>query len=103
MIGDIIRNRIGFDGLLMSDDLGMSALAGSFADRAAGVIAAGCDVALHCSGDMAEMEQVAAAVPDLTGAARDRLDRAMATLAGVTDVLDYGAAIEKRDALLALA
>ena len=50
VIRDIIRERIGFDGWLMSDDLGMEALQGDFASRAAGVVAAGCDVALHCSG-----------------------------------------------------
>ena len=58
----------------MSDDLGMHALQGSFADRAAGAIAAGCDVALHCSGDMAEMEACAGAVSQISAVARDRLD-----------------------------
>src|SRR6185369_483921 len=62
VIRDIIRGRIGFDGLLMSDDLGMHALQGSFTDRTAGVLAAGCDIALHCSGDMDEMIAVAGAV-----------------------------------------
>src|SRR5947209_18346856 len=55
VIGEIIRGRIGFDGWLMSDDIGMEALSGSFGSRAAGVVAAGCDVALHCSGNMDEM------------------------------------------------
>jgi beta-N-acetylhexosaminidase len=55
VIGDIIRDRIGFDGWLISDDLGMKALTGGFDERSRGVLAAGCDVALHCSGDMAEM------------------------------------------------
>src|SRR3546814_13690431 len=55
VINDIIRRRIGFDGLLMSDDLGMHALKGSFAERAQGVLDAGCDIVLHCSGDLAEM------------------------------------------------
>jgi beta-N-acetylhexosaminidase len=52
VIRDIIRERIGFDGFLMSDDIGMEALKGDFGSRAAGVVAAGCDAALHCSGDM---------------------------------------------------
>lgn len=83
VIGGIIRGRIGFDGLLMSDDLGMHALSGGFDDRAAGVLAAGCDIALHCSGDMAEMEAIAGAVGPIEDEARTRLDRAMATVAGV--------------------
>ena len=66
VIGDIIRGRIGFDGWLMSDDIGMEALAGDFGSRAAGVVAAGCDVALHCSGKMDEMVAVAGAVPAMT-------------------------------------
>jgi beta-N-acetylhexosaminidase len=102
VIGEVIRGRIGFTGLLMSDDLGMSALSGGFGERAAGVIAAGCDIALHCSGDMAEMEAVAGALGAITAEARARLDRAIATVAGVAvsgDFADYAA---KRDALLAL-
>ncbi|HWU00592.1 MAG TPA: beta-N-acetylhexosaminidase, partial [Terriglobales bacterium] len=60
VIGDVIRGEIGFDGLLLTDDLSMKALKGSFTERAAGSLAAGCDVVLHCNGDMAEMRQVAA-------------------------------------------
>ncbi|SFR77947.1 beta-N-acetylhexosaminidase [Sphingomonas jatrophae] len=102
VIGDVIRGRIGFDGLLMSDDLGMNALSGGFGDRAAGVLAAGCDVALHCSGDMAEMEAVAGAVGTIPADARRRLDAAMATIAAAPRA-DYAEAIAQRDALLALA
>src|SRR3954468_5802203 len=80
IIGEIIRGRIGFDGLLMSDDLGMEALAGDFSSRAAGVVAAGCDLALHCSGKMEEMEAVASAVPSMSPESHDRLSRAMATV-----------------------
>jgi beta-N-acetylhexosaminidase len=103
VIGQIIRERIGFDGLLMSDDLGMNALAGSFAERAAGVLAAGCDIALHCSGAMAEMEAVAGAVGAIGAAARARLDRAMASVAAPGDAAAFAALVEKRDALLAYA
>jgi len=103
VIGEIVRGRIGFDGLLMSDDLGMHALKGDFGQRAAGVIAAGCDVALHCSGDMAEMQACAAAVGDLSAEAQRRLDAAMATVAGDPDTLGFAELIEKRDALLAYA
>ncbi len=101
VIGEIIRGRIGFDGLLMSDDLGMHALTGDFGERAAGVLRAGCDIALHCSGDMAEMEAIAGAVGPIGDAAKARLDRAMATVAGSvrTDGLDD--LIARRDALMA--
>src|SRR5689334_22249932 len=78
VIGDIIRGRIGFDGFLMSDDLGMEALQGDFGERAAGVIAAGCDAALHCSGKMDEMIAVAKAAPEMTAEGEARLARAMA-------------------------
>lgn len=83
IIAGIIRGRIGFDGLLMSDDLGMKALAhqpgaNSMGARAAGVVAAGCDIALHCSGDLAEMEEVADALDEIGDAAMKRLDAAMA-------------------------
>ena len=66
VIGDIIRKRIGFAGLLMSDDLGMKALNGSFEELAAGCLAAGCDVALHCSGVLSEMEQIAVGATPLS-------------------------------------
>jgi beta-N-acetylhexosaminidase len=75
---DIIRGEIGFDGLLMSDDLSMKALSGSLADRAAAVIAAGSDIALHCNGELGEMQQVAASVPVLAGKALDRFRAAIA-------------------------
>ena len=85
VIGDLIRRDFGFAGLLMSDDLGMKALAtgsndvaADFGRRAASALAAGCDIALHCSGDLLEMQGVAAAVPALSPLARIRLDRAMA-------------------------
>jgi len=103
VIGEIIRGRIGFDGLLMSDDLGMHALSGDFGERAAGVLSAGCDVALHCSGDFAEMEACVAAVGEIGGQARTRLDRAMSTIAGTADSADFEQLVAKRDALLAYA
>jgi beta-N-acetylhexosaminidase len=103
VIGDIIRGRIGFDGWLMSDDLGMEALSGDFGTRAAGVVAAGCDVALHCSGKMEEMVAVAAAVPAMGADGEARLARAMATLLVEDDGADFAESVAKRDALLALA
>ncbi len=102
VIGEVIRQRIGFNGLLMTDDLGMHALSGDFGARAAGAIAAGCDIALHCSGDMAEMEAIAGAAPALTAEGEARLARAMAVTLNEADDLDYAQAVAKRDALLAL-
>ncbi|MFN4025563.1 MAG: beta-N-acetylhexosaminidase [Hyphomonas sp.] len=79
MIQEIIRGRIGFDGLLMSDDLGMKALGGTLTERAEAAIAAGCDMLLHCSGFLkdsaeilAEMTEVAGAAPRLSGKAEAR-------------------------------
>ena len=83
MIQDVIRGRIGFDGLLMTDDLGMKALGGTLTERADASIAAGCDVLLHCSGFLknpdeilAEMTEVATAAPHLAAKAEDRADNA---------------------------
>jgi beta-N-acetylhexosaminidase len=78
VIGEIIRREIGFDGLLVSDDLNMQALSGTLAERARAVLAAGCDLALHCSGVFDEMAAVAEAVPAISVAANVRLCRAEA-------------------------
>jgi beta-N-acetylhexosaminidase len=102
VIREIIRGRIGFDGWLISDDLGMEALRGDVGLRAGSVVAAGCDVALHCSGIMDEMERVAMAVPEMTPKGEERLARAMATVRE-DDGPDFAEAAAKRDALLALA
>ncbi|MDB5697648.1 MAG: beta-N-acetylhexosaminidase, partial [Alphaproteobacteria bacterium] len=101
--GEIIRGRIGFEGFLMSDDLGMHALKGDFADRAHDVVAAGCDAALHCSGDMAEMLAVASGLGTMSEASAERLSHAMATIAGTAPRGSYEEAAAKRDALLAYA
>lgn len=71
----LIREEIGFDGLLLSDDLSMKALTGSFSDRTWQALDAGCDVVLHCNGDMAEMEAIAEAASPLTDKAIERLQR----------------------------
>lgn len=97
---EVIRGEIGFDGLLMSDDLSMKALAGSLRERAEAVIAAGSDVALHCNGDLAEMQQAAAGVPALNGRALERFVQAI----GVTerrDTFDIAAAEADLAAVLA--
>ena len=80
VVEEIIRGHIGFDGLLMSDDLSMKALSGDFGERARAVFAAGVDLALHCNGDWAETEPVAMAAPELAGASLKRAERAMALL-----------------------
>jgi beta-N-acetylhexosaminidase len=78
----LIRGRIGFDGLLMTDDLSMKALAGPFGARAHAAIAAGCDMLLHCNGEAGEAAAVAEAAPELAGAALARADRALAARGG---------------------
>ena len=80
IMSKVIRGRIGFDGLVMSDDLSMRALAGSIAERAEAVIAAGSDLVLHCNGDLAEMEAIADVVPGLRGEARRRHEAAFAQM-----------------------
>lgn len=73
----VIRQDIGFDGLLMTDDLSMQALSGTVAMRATSAINAGCDIILHCNGDASEMETVAKAAGDMTDAATTRANRAL--------------------------
>lgn len=98
---EIIRGHIGFDGLLMSDDLSMKALAGPMRERAESVIAAGSDLALHCNGDAAEMTEVAAAVPELEGAALRRFERAIRVTQAV-EPFDVAAAEACLSRILAL-
>ena len=75
---DVIRSDIGFQGLLMTDDLNMQALSGTLADRTARSLAAGCDIALHCKGDLAEMQSVAAAAGPMRADTQARAGRAIA-------------------------
>ncbi|MHA6323884.1 glycoside hydrolase family 3 N-terminal domain-containing protein [Roseivivax sp. CAU 1753] len=94
----LIRDEIGFGGLLMTDDISMEALSGTVADRAAAAIAAGCDVILHCNGEMAEMQALMDAVGDMTPEA---YVRAVAALTARTDPgeVDIGALQAKLEAL----
>jgi beta-N-acetylhexosaminidase len=103
VIGDIIRGRIGFEGWLMSDDLGMKALAGDFGTRAQAALDAGCDVALHCSGDMAEMVAIASSLGEISPDSLARRQRAMATIHSEVSPLAYEDLAAKRDALLSYA
>ena len=77
VIETIIRGKIGFDGLLMGDDVSMQALKGPIAERAKTSLAAGCDVVLHCNGQFDEMLALAAVVPELTGKALQRAEKAL--------------------------
>lgn len=84
VIQRVIRGEVGFDGLLMSDDIGMKALEGQVPENARRVLDAGCDLALHCSADPAEMRGVAACCEAMPHAAQARLDRALACLGPIT-------------------
>lgn len=78
MVREVIRGFIGFRGLLMSDDVSMKALSGTIAERSRAAFAAGCDVVLHCNGDLNEMSAVASQAPELKGAAAKRAEAALA-------------------------
>ena len=103
IIGDIIRGRVGFDGLLMSDDLVMGALTGPPGERAREAIAAGCDIALYCSGVFEENVAVADALDQIGEASSQRLERAMARAQHREPGSDYVALAAKRDLLLSYA
>jgi beta-N-acetylhexosaminidase len=75
---DLIRRDLGFDGLLMSDDIGMQALSGSMAERAAAIIGAGCDLVLSCNEDIAQMETIVAASGAMSAKAVQRGEAALA-------------------------
>lgn len=82
LIEDVIRVEMGFDGLLLSDDLSMKALKGGLDERARDAVGAGCDIALHCNGDMDEMRDVAAGTPALSDSGVARLEHALSEVAG---------------------
>jgi beta-N-acetylhexosaminidase len=100
IVEDVIRGKIGFDGLLMTDDIDMKALSGTAGEKAAGAIAAGCDLVLDCWGRMDEMAEIAGLLDDMPAKSLERLDRAMATIGAPEG--DFAELIAKRDALLAL-
>jgi beta-N-acetylhexosaminidase len=79
IVAQVIRGVIGFQGLLMSDDVSMNALAGSIAERTRAIFSAGCDVVLHCNGKLDEMADVARNTPELSGEALERARRALAS------------------------
>jgi beta-N-acetylhexosaminidase len=99
IIRQVIRGQIGFQGLLMSDDVSMNALAGSIAERTRAIVNAGCDMILHCNGKLDEMRDVARETPELTGEALQRAIRAL-TSRKPPEALDRQAARAELDALL---
>jgi len=100
IIAGTIRGDIGFGGLLLSDDIAMKALSGTPAETARAVVDAGCDLALHCSGVLAEMAEAASAVGEIGERSLERLERSMP---GPPSAGDWQALAAKRDALLAYA
>jgi beta-N-acetylhexosaminidase len=99
MIEQVIRGVIGFQGLLMSDDVSMNALAGSIAQRTQAIVTAGCDMVLHCNGKLDEMRAVARETPLLTGKALERAKRALASRQA-PQPFDRGAARAELDELV---
>lgn len=95
---ELIRTEIGFDGLLMSDDLSMRALRGGMRERARSSIDAGCDIVLHCNGDMKEMQEVASEAGVCGTAATERAERAAAARREATT--DVGAAVEEFESIM---
>lgn len=87
VISEVIRASIGFDGLLLTDDLSMQALGGSYAARTQAALGAGCDVVLHCNGEPGEMTEIAGVVPPLTAKAAERLARGEA-MRGMVQPID---------------
>ncbi|WP_310540135.1 beta-N-acetylhexosaminidase [Phenylobacterium sp.] len=98
VISTVVRKAIGFDGLLMTDDLSMKALGGDFTSRARNALSAGCDVVLHCNGDMAEMQAVIAGTRELSGRAAQRARAALARIARVPEPFDAEEARARFDA-----
>lgn len=101
VIETIIRQRIGFDGLLFTDDLDMEALSGTVPERAARAIAAGCDLALNCWAKMDDMVGIAKALPSLPPKGHERLERALSAATRKADA-SQAELLAKRDALLGL-
>lgn len=103
VIRDVIRGKIGFDGLLLTDDIDMEALGGAIPERAARAHAAGCDIVLNCWAKMDDMQGICAALPAMSDATAVRLDRALAqTVVGDEILARASELLAKRDALLAL-
>jgi beta-N-acetylhexosaminidase len=101
VVGEVIRRRIGFDGLLLSDDIDMQALDGTVPERAVAAIQAGCDIALNCWAKMDDMVGMAQALPAISEEGATRLERALVSVEPSTGI-DHAQLVAKRDALLSL-
>ncbi len=100
IIEDVVRGAIGFGGVLVSDDIGMGALSGRLADRARAALAAGCDLVLHCSGDLAEMRDIAPVCPPIGDGLASRIADAEAMRTRSIDSFDRADAADRLAALL---
>jgi beta-N-acetylhexosaminidase len=103
VIKEVIRGKIGFTGLLLTDDIDMEALSGSVPERSERAIAAGCDIVLNCWAKMDDMVGIAERLPAISGAAQERLDRALSGTEAAHSRVDRAQLIARRDALLDLA
>ena len=101
VIAEVIRGQIGFEGLLLSDDLSMAALSGGLEARARAALDAGCDVALHCNGRSEEMKQVARALQPLSASAQTRFKRNAKTLGEDSEEEEFSVLSQRLEALLA--
>ena len=102
IIDTIIRDRIGFDGLLLTDDIDMQALTGTIPDRASAALRAGCDIVLNCWAKMEDQLEITRRHPDMSETTRARLERVHAAMGGMLDTIDTQDLLAKRDALLAI-
>ena len=102
IVREIMRGELGYDGLIMTDDISMKALSGSFEDKAKAAIRAGVDVVLHCHGIMAEMAAIAGAVPEMTGQRARRAAMALARIRHEPEPLDVDSARAQLASALAL-
>jgi beta-N-acetylhexosaminidase len=100
VIADVIRSRIGYHGVLIADDINMKALEGTLAENAAATLAAACDLTLHCSGNLSEMQEVAPALAPLSGDAIQRLRQADVWLGEGRQAFDPGAELALLQPLL---
>lgn len=101
IVQDVIRDEIGFDGLLLTDDISMKALTGGLSERAEMALAAGCDIVLHCNGNLGEMGELAAVCPALTDDAARRAKTALAIRKSPLETLNVAEARARFSAMLA--
>jgi beta-N-acetylhexosaminidase len=99
VIGDVVRGHIGFDGLLVGDDISMKALDGKLAGLARQMLAAGCDIVMHCNGKASEMAEIAGAVGPISTAAAERVRQGRIRV-GAASGLDLAAASERLEMLM---